>query len=309
MPVPERLVAITLAATLVLVSSSAWARVRVCVHFASNRAEAGDVRRFVMTEIDRHPTHQAVEQDCESHVTVELVQLGGDVGGERYVTGRLDGEVPHREPVTATGVAKAVERLVTVILHNDPRKLYGPERDDWIGRTRAAFLQRGTTHFGLELGQTLAFVGGELEMLPGAAVSARREIDRFHIGVRVGGAVALNEQRPVLRLSHQFLAQIELALFSSADATTAWFGALVGGLEYQRYEGVIASAPERRVESAAMMGFSIGARTGVEILRASNLRFQFFCQFLAPTFPARDEDRTLVNQWTPTGTLGIAAWL
>jgi hypothetical protein len=76
-----------------------------------------------------------------------------------------------------------VERLLTVVLHNDPRRLYGPERDDWIGRTRAAFLLHGTTHYGLELAQTLAIVGGEVQALPGAALSARREVDRVHVGV------------------------------------------------------------------------------------------------------------------------------
>jgi hypothetical protein len=283
--------------------------VRVCVYLESTRPEAGELRRLVMTEIDRHPTHQAVEQGCESQLVVELVELGGDFRGERYLTGRLDNEVPHREQVPSSGLAKAVERLVTVVLHNDPRKLYGPERDDWIGRTRAAFLQRGTTHFGLELGQTVAVVGGEVQTLPGAALSARREIDRIHVGARVAGATTLNAEQPALRLSQQFLAQIEIALFSSADAPSALFVALLGGLEYQRYQGVVESEPERRVQSTAVMGFSAGARGGVEILRYSDVRFQIFCQVLLPAFAARDESSALVDQWTPTGAWGIGAWM
>jgi len=303
------LLAIALAAALILLAHDARARVRVCVFLDSSRPEASELRRLVMTEVDRHPTHQAVEQGCESQLVLELVELGGDFHGERYLTGRLDSEVPHREPVPSGGLAKAVERLVTVVLHNDPRKLYGPERDDWIGRTRAAFLQRGTTHFGLELAQTMAVVGSELQTLPGAALSARREIDRIHVGARVGGATTLNAEQPALRLSQQFFAQIELALFSSADAPSAVFGALVGGLEYQRYQGVVANEPERRVQSAAMMGFSVGVRSGIEILRYSDVRFQLFCQLLLPTFAARDESSALVDQWTPTAALGMAAWL
>ena len=298
-----------LACALSLYAYPAQARVRVCVYLESTRPEAAELRRLVMTEIDRHPTHQAVEQGCESQLVVELVELGGDFRGERYLTGRLDNEVPHREPVPSSGLAKAVERLVTVVLHNDPRKLYGPERDDWIGRTRAAFLQRGTTHFGLELGQTVAVVGGEVQTLPGAALSARREIDRIHVGARVAGATTLNSEQPALRLSQQFLAQIEIALFSSADAPSALFVALLGGLEYQRYQGVVESEPERRVQSTAVMGFSAGARGGVEILRYSDVRFQIFCQVLLPAFAARDASSALVDQWTPTGALGIGAWM
>ncbi len=302
---PRGLLAIAIALSALLASASAQARTRVCVHVRASDAEAAALRRLVMSELNRHTTHQAADRACESRLSVELVELGS----ERYLTGRLDDEVPHREVVATGKTAQAVERLLTVVLHNDPRRLYGPERDDWIGRTRAAFLLHGTTHFGLELGQTIAIVDGEAQTLPGAALSARREVDRVHVGVRIGAASVQGDARPRLRLSQQFVAQLELALYSSSEADTAFFGALTSGLEYQRYEATVEDAVlGRRVESAALMGLSFGVRGGLELLRTSHVRFQVFAQLLLPTFVARD-DRALVDQWTPTASLGVGAWL
>jgi hypothetical protein len=305
----RRLAATLFGLCLGFVSAAAFARTRVCVRVDAGGADPSALRRLVTAEVDRHTTHQAVDSDCDSALTIELVTLAPEMGSERYLTGRLDSEVPHREAVGASGMAAAVERLLTVILHNDPRRLRGPEQDDWIGRTRAAFLVRGTTHFGLELYQSSAIVGGRLQALPSAAISARREIDRVHVGVRIGAASVLDEAEPELRLSQQFLAQLELALFSSSESDTALFGAAVIGLEYQRYEGFVSVNQERRAESTAVMGLSGGLRGGVEVLRTSDVRFQFFAQLLAPAFVAKDESGELVDQWTPTGALGIAAWL
>jgi hypothetical protein len=290
-------------------SLAARARVRVCVHVETGRPDERELERLVRTEVDRHTTHQAVTERCEAHLTVEHIRLGAEMGGAQELTGRLDGEVPHRESIGAGGVAKALERLLSVVLHNDPRRLHGPEADDVIGRTRAAFLRRGTTYFGIELYQTSALVEKRLEALPGAALAARREIDRIHVAARIGAASALDSARPELRLSQQFLAQLEAALFSSADADSAWFGAVVLGLEYQRYERIVESEPDRRVESAAVMGLSPGLRFGLELLRTNHVRVQFFGQVLFPVFAARDDSRTLVDQWTPTASLGVGAWL
>jgi hypothetical protein len=295
-----------LAMAVALGAAAAGARTRVCVQVRAPDGDAAPLRRLAISELNRHTTHQAVEAGCESVLGMELVAMGS----ERYLTGRLDDEVPHRETLAEGETAKAVERLLTVVLHNDPRRLHGPERDDWIGRTRAAFLRHGTTHFGLELYQTAALVGGELGALPSAALSARREVDRVHVGVRIGAASALDDARPALRLSQQFLAQLEIALYSSSETDTAWFGGFVGGLELQRYEGMVADGElGRRVASASAMGVSFGVRGGVELLRTSHVRFQLFAQFLTPTFAARDDQSSVVDQWTPTAALGVGVWL
>jgi hypothetical protein len=132
-------------------------------------------------------------------------------------------------------------------------------------------------------------------------------VDRVHVGVRIGAASVLDDARPRLRLSQQFVAQLEVSLYSSSEA--GGLGALTSGLEYQRYEATVQDdLLGRRVESAALMGLSFGVRGGLELLRTSNVRFQVFAQLLLPTFVARD-DRALVDQWTPTASLGVGAWL
>jgi hypothetical protein len=90
---PRGLLAIAIALSALLASASAQARTRVCVHVRASEVEATALRRLVMTELNRHTTHQAADQACESRLSVELVELGS----ERYLTGRLDDEVPHRE--------------------------------------------------------------------------------------------------------------------------------------------------------------------------------------------------------------------
>jgi hypothetical protein len=297
--------ALSIALALSLIGAGAQARVRVCIQVNSGQSDSTELRRLVKTELDRHPSHQAVEDACESHLRIELVQIDAR---ERYVTGRIDTQVPHRESVGSDGMAAAVERLLTIVLHNAPQRLRGPERDDWIGRTKEAFLLRGTTHFGLELYQTTAWVDDRLQALPGAAFAARRELDRVHVGVRLGAASVLGDVGPGLHLAQQVLAQVELGLFSSGEADIAGFAALTAGLEYQRFAGP-SSHPERRISSASFMGFSGGARGGVELLRTSHARAQLFVQLLAPAFVARDDAGTLIDQWTPTAAIGLAAWL
>jgi hypothetical protein len=294
---------------LALASSAAGAKVRVCVEVDAGKSDATALRRLVMSEVDRHPTHLAVSEGCESHLRVELDELDASMGGERFLTARLDGEVPAREDVTKDGMGPALERLITVVLYNDPRRLEGPERDDWIGRTRAAFLRRGTMSLGVELYETSAIVGGRVQALTGLALSGRRELDRIHFGIRVGAASAFEAPRDHLALTQEFVAQLELALYGSADASTAGFGALALGLDAQRFQAPDPRLPSAGIQSVTAAGAALGLRGGVEFLRTTSTRFQLFAQVLLPTFVSRDADRALVNQWTPTLALGVGGWL
>src|SRR5262245_19067562 len=99
---------------IAMFSLTARARVRVCVHVETGRADEHEFERLVRTEVDRHPTHQAVAERCEAHLTVEHIWLGAEMGGAQELTGRLDGEVPHRDPIGSDGLAKALERLLSV---------------------------------------------------------------------------------------------------------------------------------------------------------------------------------------------------
>ena len=164
----------------------ARAQLRTCVEVAAAPAETDALTRLIKSEIDRHPTHRAASSDCESTLTVEVIDLGPS--GGKWITGRLNTQVPYRERVGADGLAPAVERLLTVLLHNDPLILRGPESQGWLVKQERAFALHSTTHYGLEAYELAAPVGGGLATLPGVALSLRREIDQVAIGVRLAGA-------------------------------------------------------------------------------------------------------------------------
>jgi hypothetical protein len=119
------LLGLTAAGALFASPDVARAQLRTCVEVAAAPAETDALTRLIKSEIDRHPTHRAVSSDCESTLTVEVIDLGA--GGGKWLTGRLNTQVPYRERVGAEGLAPAVERLLTVLLHNDPLILRGPE--------------------------------------------------------------------------------------------------------------------------------------------------------------------------------------
>jgi hypothetical protein len=295
-----------LAIATLLSPAVALARVPTCVHVAG----PGDTRaleRLVVSEIDRHTTHVHVERGCEAELTVELIVIDPKMGGGRYLTGGLDGEVPARVEVGNAGLSSAVEELLTVVLHNDPRRLRGPdeERADWFTRGVRALRVSGSTYFGFEAYEIGALVDGKPQMLPGLSAFVRREIGPAHIGVRIGGAHAF-ENRHELTLTTQILVELEAALFSSPSANTALFAAMTVGLEVQQFEGPTAEAGKSSEATASSSGLSLGARAGIELFRVTRTRASLFAQVHAPTFMSSDGERGVVDQWTPSVGLGAA---
>lgn len=289
-----------LAFSWLLLTSSAFARIRTCVEIEAATNEHALVR-LVRSELNRHTTHVFAERDCEARLRVELVIVRDDAGGGRHLTGWMDGEVPYRVDIAEGGLAHAVEELLAVLLHNDPRRLRGPEAEkDVFGRGMRALRVSGQTYFGFEAYQLGAIVDGSLQTLPGLAVVLRREVGRVHIGARVGGAHSLGD-RNQLTLKTDLVAQIEGAWFSSATADTAAFLALTFGYELQGFEGPTSDGQRA---TALSSGFSPGMRGGVELFRVTRARAQLFVQALVPTFVSKDGDAGVVDQWTPTLALG-----
>jgi len=292
-----------LAGTLLLAPATALARVPTCVR-VNGPGDTSALTRLVASEVDRHTTHVHAEHGCEAELTVELIVIDPKMGGGRYLTGGLDGEVPHRVEVGEGGLSAAVEQLLTVVLHNDPRRLRSPdeERADWFTRGVRALRVTGSTYFGVEAYQIGALVEGEPQSLPGLSAFVRREIGPAHIGVRIGGAQAFGNGSE-LRLKTQILVELETALFSSPSASTALFVAMTVGLEVQRFEGPTTENGASVQATATSSGLSLGARAGVELFRVTKTRAALFALAHAPTFVS--SDRGVVDQWTPT--LGIGA--
>lgn len=278
-------------------SSPGLAGIATCLT-VDGPGETRGLRDLVESELARHPSHELAEADCEARLRVELIAIAPEMGGGRYVTGWLDGEVPHRVPVGEAGVGAALEELLTVVLHNDPRRLRGPDdRSDVFGRGVRALRLEGRTHFGVEVYQVGAWVDGGVQTLPGLAAFVRREVGAVHLAVRLGGAHAFGTPAE-LTLKTQVIADLEGALFSSARADTAAFVALFLGYELQRFQ--VPSA------SADASGFSGGVRGGVELFRVTSTRAVLFLEARAPAFVSSDPDGDVVDQWTPSAALGAA---
>ncbi len=154
------------------------------------------------------------DHGCQAYLSIEVLDFGA---GGKWITGRLDTQVPHRERIGPDGIVPAVERLLTVLLHNDPLVLRGPESTSWLARQQRALMVRSTMHAGLEVYELVTPVGAPLGTLPGVALSLRREVDQISIGVRVAGAFNPAAQPDGLSLRLQFDAQVEAAFYFRPD--------------------------------------------------------------------------------------------
>jgi len=290
-----------LALALVLAAPVALAGVRTCVTVQAPSERAG-LEKLVRHELARHASHDWAEQGCEARLRVELIS----VGSERHLTGWLDGEVPHRVTVGGDGLAPALEELLSVILHNDPRRLRGPQAEQDLFATGVRALRlNGQTYVGVEAYALGAWVGDRAQSLSGLGAFVRREVGSVHVAVRFAGAHDFSE-RSELRLSTDVVAEVEAALWSSSTADTAAFAALSLGYEYQRFAGPAPLAGPDAHASASASGFSPSLRVGVELFRVTRTRALFFLAARAPVFVSSDSDGGVVDQWTPTLALGGA---
>jgi hypothetical protein len=289
------------AALVMLFARSAAAQLRTCVHVEPGRTDAEALIRLVKAEIDRHPTHRAASDDCQGQLTVEIVDLGQ---GEKWVTGRINTQVPHREKIEADGVGPAVQRLLTVVLNNDPLILQGPEANTWLNRQKRALERRSAIHFGGELYELGARVGSNFDFLPGAALMVRREVSALHIGARLGGAFNVGGDPTRLHLHMQFDAQIEAALYAWPEENTSLFASALVGLVHDRFQGPATLDGPGANGVASSSGLTLGARAGVETMRTTDVRVLVYLQLMVPAFRSLDPDHGVVNQWVPTAAIG-----
>jgi len=301
---PARWLLALAACASALLARPAAAQLQTCVEI-QGKTDAEAVGRLVRAELDRHPTHRAATADCQGYLTVEVIDLGAQDG--KWVTGRINAQVPHREKVGGDGLAPAVERLLTVVLHNDPLTLRGPESMGWLHRQRRALERQSVTHLGAEVYELVAPLGSQVATLSGLAVSLRREISPLFIGIRVGGAVDPMANPGRLRMQAQVDAQVEGALYLSPVETTSLFASALIGLAYQRFEGPAPLDGAGATGTATSTGVSLALRGGVETLRTSDVRLIAFIQLQAPAFISRDPDHGVVDRWIPSVSLGAGA--
>jgi hypothetical protein len=278
-------------------------RIPTCVEIETASGDAPELARLVKSELDRHPSHRAVASDCRSYLKIELIELGRMNGGGRFLTGRINEQVPHRVPVGPKGVETALVELLSVVLHNDPMSLRGPEAGGWLARQTRSLL-RGKNYVGVEPFELFAPVASRLQMLPGLAIAARRESRAGFLGLRLTPAFALSGQAERAELSLWAAAQAEAALFFAPAADVSGFASVLVGAEYQRFRGPAPDLGAGARSTAVEVGLSLGLRGGVELLRVAETRLVIWAQLGAPVFWSEDEDGGMVDQWLPTALLG-----
>ena len=202
------------------------------------------------------------------------------------------------------GIAPAVQRLLTVVLNNDPLILKGPEANTWLRRQGRALERRSVMHFGAELYELGTRIGSSLDTLPGVAFVVRREVSALHVGARLGGAFNPGSEPDRLHLRAQFDAQIEAALYAAPESDTSLFGSAMVGLVHQRFEGPAPFVAPDATGTATSSGLSLGVRGGVELMRTTDVHLLAFLQVTLPAFISDDPDRGVVHQWLPCLALG-----
>lgn len=261
-------------------------------------AEREAFAALVRSELGRHASHSLVESGCETRLVIEELELRQ----QRYLTGRIAGQVPHRVRVEGDALDEALDRLLRVVLHNDPVRLRGPGTRRLSGALRR-LRREGHALYGVEIFQRLALVGGELHSVPGVAFRTRRELARWHVGMRLGVSPRLTSPAADLTLRLAASLAVELTYFFSEDAAhSAYFGTLLG-LEHQWFEGPWSDDPNQR-DDANTTGLAVGLRAGVELFRTTQTRMDVFAQLSLPTFVTSDELGRVVDAWILTLSLG-----
>ncbi|HEV8247146.1 MAG TPA: hypothetical protein VGP93_15320 [Polyangiaceae bacterium] len=296
-----------LASTVALPSFGA-AAIPTCVEVVTGSGSAEPLRRLVESELDRHPSHRAAEHDCMSYLRVELIELDSVEGGGRFLTARINEQVPERVQVGVRGIAPALEQLLTIVLHNDPVVLHGPASHTWLGDQSQAFV-RGRNYYGLETFELFTRVGERLQTLPGMAFTARRETRSWYLGLRLNSALSPDPSQQQSELIFWLRAEVEAGVFESPAAATSFFGALLLGAEYQRFSGPAPLLGPDARGTAVSAGFAPGLRGGLELLRVGQTRVTIFAQASLPAFLSTDPDAGVVHQWLPAAAIGAGAVL
>jgi hypothetical protein len=279
---------------LVLLALPARAATPLCLEV---QGEEPGVRKLVEDELLHHPSHHVVTEGCVSQLRVELFT----VGGTRYLTVRINQEVPVRFAVkSAKDLEDKLSEAIGQVLQHDP--VYLAEDISHLSavlRASTNLVRRGINRYRLEL---FGLVGGgphiNFVSATGGAFTVARGFEHLQIcaSLRAAGSPASLDKDVVLRA----LAGLDLGFqyeVSARSATTFYLGPMLG-LHFVRFEG----PGEPPVDTLLL---SVALRTGVRFLRYYGFDLDLFAQVHVPLYQTRDPDSKLLNDWTPYAIAGL----
>lgn len=293
-----RLAFIAAGCLIPLVASAQAPRTRTCVQVTGAGDDTNTLEDMVRWETDRHATHVAATERCETTVRIERF----DIGTRSYLTGRMNNSVPHREEIVEGDVARSIERLLRVLFNNDPVRMRGPRRFDAL-RQRLKSLKAGRMVYGIEAFQLVALVDDDPQSVAGIAVNVRREVDFWQIGGRLHYGGRFDGIGDDLTLVGHLAVQLNVMWFTHPNADWSVYFGTVAGLDHQRYEGP--SGVDGGPSSTSASLFAVGGRLGVELFRATTGRADVFAQFMAPVGTTTDDQDLVIDAWVPSATMGF----
>lgn len=281
-------------------------KVSTCVVVEGPAGEVDPLRKLVQSEVDRHPSHRAVTGGCAVHLKVELIEVGSD----RFLTGRVGGEVPQRVHVEGAGgkpLEAALDELLRIVLGNDPVALKAPGGQSWFSEKVFSLKDRGRNTLDLAFLESASPVVGSLRFEPGVLVGFSREIESWQVGIEGLWAQGLHDHPSSVDLDTQIRIQAAITLFASDEADTSAFAGLSLGLAHQRFSGPRAAELGGGDGAYNVTGPAAGFRGGVEFFRTTSMRAFAFAEVFLPIFWADDQQAEVMRGWVPSFSLAAGA--
>ena len=243
-----------------------------------------------------------MERGCPSRLQVQLFRFEG----ARYLTLRINREVPVRFALKEPGdlEPRLVEAMRRVLGH-DPVYLAQDIRQlSAMQRAARSVLRRGRNTWRFELFQLVNRSGAGAALATGGAFSVSRGSERWYLFARLyaGGSLDGGGASRSLRvlaggdlgLAFEFLRRAVHSPYLSAGF----------GVQLLHFEGRLKQT-DRELESATDVGAAFCLRAGGRLFRASNFELDLFVAGYLPLFVTRDVDSPLMDDYTPSGLLGL----
>ncbi len=289
--------------TIIWLTSSAAATTRLCVTVSAGKDDQASLKKLVLDELAHHPSHEIVESDCRSQLTVELFELRDQV----HLTVRVNQEVPVRHNIDDMEVlADKISDAISQVLAHDPVYL----TDDIthysaLQRAVHSILKRGNNYWRLELFQGIANGGNNVAFAPGGAISITRGADHWQVYTRIyfsGWPANPVKDDRVLRINTG--ADVGLTYEFSAQSNVTFYASSGLGLQYPRFEGRLNPADPNSLETRNDFGPTFHLRAGVRFLRFYDFDCDLFVAGYIPMFPA-DVDSNLGKFYPPSVQIGL----
>jgi hypothetical protein len=290
-----------------LFPTAARAEVSLCLQVKSDADDARGFDKLVRSEIARHPSHR-LRADCESRLSAELFHLGAT----RYLTVRIDGEIPVRYAIADDAALELrLSDAISRVLRSDPAYLVeDPSRLSGTERLARSVLVRGHNRYRLALFETIVRTDTGSAFAPGFALEFARGADHVQVSARAGLAgswsgVAGGER--ALRLLADFDVGFNYELSPRAD-TSAYAG-LAAGLAMLRFEGRVEPGDATTLDRMSAIGGLLEFRVGARFFRLYDFDCDVFAIGALPLFATKDPDAQLFGDsgiYTPFAELGLA---